>query len=112
MDLHLWKYRMGRLPADQVVLMIEEINDPAVIDAARARRERFSRNAAWLEAHRQEIFARYRGKCICVAGQEAFVADTSPEAVAQAKFAHPDDDGRFIYRVPLDKAIRVYANRW
>ena len=55
---------------------------------------RFDRNAAWLRAHAAEVYPKYRGKCICIAGEELFVADTPEEAFALAKAAHPDDDGR------------------
>lgn len=95
---------------DRPTLIVEEITDPMVLEAARGQRERFDRNVAWLEAHGDEIFAQYRGKCICVAGQELFAADSAPEALALARAAHPDDDGRFVYRVPTEKLIRVYAN--
>jgi hypothetical protein len=92
-------------------VVVQEISDPTTLAASLARRERFDRNADWLEAHGDEMFALYRGKCICIAGQEAFVADTSSEAVAMAREAHPDDDGYYICRVPKEKAIRIYASR-
>jgi len=91
------------------VMMVTEITDPDDLAAARLRRERSDCNAAWMQSHAGELFALYRGKCVCIAGQEAFAADTSREAVALAKTAHPDDDGRLIYRVPMRKAIRIYA---
>ncbi|HEV8711216.1 MAG TPA: hypothetical protein VGX03_00090 [Candidatus Binatia bacterium] len=53
---------------------------------------------------------RYRGKCICIAGEELFVADTPEEAIAQAAAAHPEDDGRFVRYIPREKLARIYAN--
>jgi hypothetical protein len=90
------------------VIMGEE-TDPAQIAEARGYRDQFDRNSAWLQAHASEIYSKHRGKCICVAGEELFVADTSADAVAQAKDAHPDDHGRFIHYIPKDRAPRIYA---
>jgi hypothetical protein len=98
---------MGR---QKVGVVMEEVTDPDELARARARRERFDRNAAWLLAHAAEIYPRYRGKCICVAGEELFVADTPEEALARATAAHPDDDGRFLRYIPLEKVARIYAN--
>jgi hypothetical protein len=102
-----WKVTEKRVP-----LVMEEVTDPAELARARAQRERFDRNAAWLQAHAAEVYARYRGKCICIAGQELFVADTPEEAIAQAKAAHPKDDGSFVHYIPREKAARIYADRW
>jgi hypothetical protein len=90
-------------------VVIEEVTDPAEIAAARAQRERSDRNAAFLEAHAKEVNSRYRGKVICVAGEELFVADTPEEATALAKAAHPEDDGSFMRYIPREKLARVYA---
>jgi hypothetical protein len=98
---------MRRVPP---VVMVTEITDAAELAAAKRRKERADQNAAWMQAHADELFALYRGKCVCIAGQEAFAADTSREAVALAASAHPEDDGRLIYRVPMQKAVRVYAH--
>jgi hypothetical protein len=92
-------------------VVLEEVVDPAENATARAQRERFDRNAAWLQAHAQEIYPRYRGKCICVAGEALFVADTPEEAVALGKAAHPGDDGSFVQYIPRERFARIYANR-
>ena len=91
------------------VMMVTDVTDPDELAAANLRRARSDRNATWMQEHAGELFALYRGKCICIAGQQAFAADTSREAVALAKAAHPEDDGRLIYRVPKHRATRVYA---
>jgi hypothetical protein len=86
------------------------VTDPEELAKARIQDERFERNSAWLQAHAQEIYTRYRGKCICVAGEELFVADTPAEVLAQARAAHPEDDGSILIRyIPREKMARIYA---
>ena len=92
-------------------IVIEEVTDPGEIAKARAQRERFDRNATFLEAHAHEVYTRHRGKCICVAGEELFVADTPEEALALAHAAHPGDDGCFIRYIPKEKLARIYAHQ-
>lgn len=91
-------------------LVMEEVTDPEQLGKARAQRERFDRNAAWLHAHASEVYTRHRGKCICIAGEELFVADTPEAALALGATAHPDDDGSFVHYVPREKLARIYAN--
>jgi len=92
------------------IMMIEETTSAEEIARSQAQAERFERNADWLEAHGDEIFAQHPGKYVCVAGQEPFVAVTASEAIALAKAAHPEDNGRFLYRVPKEKKLWIYAN--
>jgi len=92
-------------------LVMQEVTDPEEIARARARRGRFDRNAVWLQAHAQEVYSHHRGKCICVAGEELFVADTPEEAMRLATAAHPDDDGSFVQYIPCERFARIYANR-
>lgn len=94
----------------QVPLVMEEVSDPGELAKARAQRERFDRNVAWLQARASEVYTRYRGKCISVAGEELFVADTPEEALALATTAHPEDDGSFLRYIPREKLDRIYAN--
>jgi hypothetical protein len=77
--------------------------------AANKQREQFDRNSDWLEAHIPEVYSKHRGKCICIAGQELFVADTVTEAVAKARAAHPEDQGLFTRYIPKEKVARIYA---
>lgn len=91
-------------------LMVEDLTDPVELAKARAQHERFERNWAWFEKQAPEVYAHHRGKCICVAGEGLFVADTSTEAVALAAAAHPEDDGRFTLYIPRERMYRVYAN--
>jgi hypothetical protein len=91
-------------------VVMEEVTDPEEVAKARAQRERFDRNAAWLQANAKEVYTRHRGKCICIAGEELFVADTPEAVLALAKAAHPDDDGYFLHYIPREKLARIYAH--
>ena len=91
-------------------VVMEEVTDPEELAKAGVQRERFDRNSAWLQAHVMEVYSRYRGKCICIAGEELFVADSPEEALALAIAAHPNDNGRFLRYIPREKVARIYAN--
>jgi hypothetical protein len=97
---------------DRYPIVIEEVTDPVELAKARAQREQFDRNAAWLQAHAHEVYSKNRGKYFCVAGEELFVADTADEAIAQAQSAHPEDDGWFFRFIPMENVARIYANQW
>ena len=90
-------------------IVMEEVTDPQEIARARKQRKLFDRNAAWLQRHIPEVYSQHRGKCICIAGEELFVADTAQQAVTLAKAAHPEDDGWFTRFVPKEKVARIYA---
>ncbi len=92
------------------VTLLEATSDPAELSAYRARRQRFDRNLAWFLAHADEIYSGYRGKCVCVAGQELFAGDTPRQALDLARAAHPEDDGRFTRLIPRERMARIYAN--
>ena len=94
----------------QIPLVIEEVTDPAELAKAKAQDEHFARNWAWFEAHAAEIYAQHRGKCLCIAGQEVFVAETPKEAIALACAAHPNDNGRFTRYIPEERSYRIYAH--
>jgi hypothetical protein len=93
----------------QSAIVMEEVLDPKELAKAPVQDERYKRNFTWFQAHAAEIFTRYRGKCICIAGEEQFVADTPEEAMAQAMAAHPNDDGSFMHYIPKQKVARIYA---
>ena len=92
-------------------IVMELVTDPDELAKAKAQDERFQRNWAWFEEHAADIYARHRGKCLCVAGQELFVGTTPQEALELAKAAHPEDDGFFTRYIPKTKAYRIYENR-
>jgi len=96
--------------ARSLPLMMVEITDPDEMAKIKAQRERFRRNSDWLQAHVPEVYAQHRGKCICVAGQELFVADTAPEVVAMARKAHPEDDGLLLRCIPRERMERIYVH--
>jgi hypothetical protein len=98
------------LTHDIIAYEIEESPGSSDSAKAQARREQFDRNVAWLQAHAAEVYSQYRGKCICIAGQEVFAADTANEALTKATTAHPGDAGRFVHYIPKDRVPRIYAN--
>ncbi len=96
--------------AKSTPVIMQIITDPEDNAQFHVKMERFRKNSDWLQAHIPEVYSRHRGKCICVAGQELFVADTGAEVVAMARKAYPEDDGfllRYIYR---EKMERIYAH--
>ena len=101
---------MIRIAAVPVVL--EELSDADELAKAKAQDERFQRNWDWFQTHCAEIYPENAGKILCIAGQETFAGETTDEAVAKAKAAHPEDDGRFTVIVPRQKGIRIYAHPW
>ena len=68
------------------------------------------RNADWFDEHALEldVFNRYRGKFVAIAGGELFVADSASEARRLALEKHPDDCPHHRY-IPKMKARRIYA---
>ena len=90
-------------------IQMQDVTDADELAKARKQREQFDRNSVWLQGNISNIYAKHRGKCICVAGQEVFVADTASEAIGQATAAHPDDEGWFTRYIPKEKVARIYA---
>src|SRR5438874_5403314 len=93
----------------QVQIVMEEVTDPEELARGRAWKVRADRNAAWLQEHAAEVYPRYRGKHLCVAGEELFVAESAREVLALARAAHPEDDGFLLRYIPRDKVARIYA---
>ncbi len=94
--------------AEPLVMWIED--DPEENAKAAAQRGRFRKNSDWLQAHIPDVYSQHRGKCICVAGQELFVANTAPEAIALAREAHPEDNGCLMRYIPRERMERIYAH--
>src|SRR5271155_2754545 len=94
---------------DTQPIVVSEVTALAERAGARAQDERADRNSAWLQAHVPEIYAKYRGKCICVAGEELFVAETVAEGTALAKAVHPEDDGAILRYILKEKREMIYA---
>ena len=91
-------------------VVMEEVTDPVELAKAQAQRERFERNWEWFKPQATEIYERFRGQCVVIAGEELFAAATAKEAWALAETAHPKDDGNFILSIPSEKMARFYGN--
>ena len=93
----------------RVPMVMEDVTDPVELARAGARDEHLRRNLAWFEAHARELGSAHAGQCICIAGEELFVADTPEEALTQAKAAHPEDEGPFLHYLSRERIPRIYA---
>lgn len=89
--------------------VMEVVTDPVELARARAQRERFDRNWRYYANLGPTVLSQYRGKYVCVSGAQLFVADSVAEALTLAKAAYPEDDGRFVERIPLENTVRAYA---
>jgi hypothetical protein len=96
-------------PGPPMTMIVDDLS-PEELAAFHAQRERYERNLAWLLPRLAEIHAQHKGKCICVAGQELFVADTTQEVIALAHAAHPEDDGRLLRYLSPVKGLRIHAH--
>jgi hypothetical protein len=90
-------------------ISVSEVTDPVELAKSRALFARAQLNSNWLQAHVPEIYAQHRGKFICVAGQELFVADSVKEVMAMAKAAHPEDDGAILRYILKEKRDMIYV---
>jgi len=97
-------------PSEFPAVVMEDATDPVDLAQAQARRGRFDRNWAWLKKRAPAVYEAYRGKIICISGEELFAADTTEEVLALARAAHPEDDGRFTLIIPKDRMLRIYAH--
>ncbi|HQU41717.1 MAG TPA: hypothetical protein PK867_02850 [Pirellulales bacterium] len=93
-------------------LIVEEVTDPVEVERFRVRHNQFRANAAWLESNWSQLTPQAFGKFVAVAGQEAFLANSSNEAWAWARATHPEDDGPLVEYVLPPTGPRIYANRW
>jgi len=91
-------------------IVIEEISDSQELAKARERREYFDRNSAYFQLYSRDIYRKYRGKCVLIAGEELYAADTPEEAWEIAERVHPEDSGKFVQYIPKQKVIRLYGN--
>ncbi|HEV3023348.1 MAG TPA: hypothetical protein VGX76_12810 [Pirellulales bacterium] len=91
--------------------IIDEVDDPVLAVCCREQDARAKLNSDWLSSHWSDVLPGARGRCVAVAGQEAFIADTPEQALALAKHAHPDDDGVLAQYVYDKVGPRIYGNR-
>jgi len=89
---------------------MELVTDPRQLAQAWEQDEQFARNLAWLRCHASEVYSQHRGKCTCISSEQLFVADSAREAVALAKAAHPQDQGRFVRYIPRENVPRIDAD--
>jgi hypothetical protein len=94
-----------------LIAMFEDGISPEELAAFHAQGVRYERNLAWLLPRLHEIHARHKGNCICVAGEELFVAESPQEVLALARAAHPEDDGRLLRYLSPVKGPRIYAHQ-
>src|SRR4029079_15197816 len=92
-------------------LVFSEITAPEKCAEIIERIEKAERNAAWLSGHWADFLPQVRGKFIAVAGQEGHIAETSEEAWAWARSAHPEDEGALVQYVRVERGPRIYGNR-
>src|SRR5438874_6907720 len=95
----------------EIEMIVDAPMSPEDLARFRKQMEQFRKNLDWYEGHALEIGRQYAGKFICVAGQQVFSADTSKEARAKGRAAHPEDDGAFGEYVRVEKGPIVYAPR-
>jgi hypothetical protein len=100
------------MASKRTAILVKEVTDPHELARAREQDERFDRNLAWFTRHAGEIYANCRGKCVCVAGEELFVADSPADAIALARARHPEDDAFLTRIIPLERVARIYAHSW
>jgi hypothetical protein len=97
------------IAAKELSLQMDIVTDPDEIARSEARRKCFERNLAWFQAQAEDIYRVHRGKCICIAGQQLFVADSPQEVLTLARTAHPHDEGLFTRYIPQERLARIYA---
>jgi hypothetical protein len=98
-------------PLKEKPSLIEDVVDPVELERGQRQHEQALRNLDWLSSHWHVLLPGALGKFVAVAGQQAFVADTSDDAYALAVAAHPEDKGMLIQYVSPEKGDRIYANR-
>ena len=92
----------------ECAIVVEKVTDPEELATAQVQDERFEQNVSWLREHAEEVYSHHRGKFICIAGGELFVADTPEEVLSLARRAHPEDNGRYLRYIPREKVARIY----
>ncbi len=98
-------------PIEEPKIVIEFGDDPVESARAREQDERLRLNLHWMQEHWGDVLPHGYGKFLAVAGREAFLGDTVEGAWAQAKAAHPEDNGAFIQYLMPNTGPRIYAHR-
>src|SRR3954467_3742452 len=87
---HVYKEHLCRLE------FVEPTPEERAADLARWAE--YERNAAVFERLVDDIYAKYRGQYVTIAGGELFVGPDHREVEARATAAHPDSRGRQFHR--------------
>jgi glutathione S-transferase len=98
---------VSRTPPPPMEVQFIEVTDPDELARIGAQQERFKKNTNYWNAHAANLFDQHRGRYVCVAGEQFFIADTAIAAQTLALAAHPEDDGRFLVHVPREKLVRI-----
>lgn len=85
--------------------------DPTINAAAVARHETASRNWDWLAENFRALAKGNEGRYVCVAGQQAFIADDPDEARRLATEAHPTEAAVICHRFLKTDRASTHANR-
>ena len=84
------------MAAVQPAILVTEVTDPEQLAQAQGRRDRYARNVQWLRDHATLAGASLR-------------RGYGRGALAHAREAHPEDDGRYLRYVPRERVARIYA---
>src|SRR5438552_5320591 len=91
---------------------MELVNDSDLPERSKARWRQFDQNWLWFKPRAPEVYRIHRGKHVCVAGQELFVADTAEEALRLARSSHPEDQGFFFLYIPQERRMGPRPFPW
>lgn len=83
------------VPQPPAVMIVEEAT-PEERAANLARQEHFMRNVRWFETNVADLRAKYAGQYVTIAGGEAFADPDVKTSRAQARAAHPEDEGVYL----------------
>ena len=95
---------------DSTPTLLDSPTDTVEIEQSRARRAQYDRNWKWFQTQIVELGKTHFARYVCVAGEQAFFADSAEEAASLARTAHPEDFGRFVYYFPTHRLARVHAH--
>lgn len=90
--------------------VLDSPTDSVEIAQFRARRAQYDRNWKWFQTQIVELGKTHFARYVCVAGEQAFFADSAEEAASLARTAHPEDFGRFVYYFPTHRLARIHAD--